>query len=63
MQESSNTEKRRQPSKMVISCLKWSTQIPYRITQNKQKDAAIKAVKIDGMSMSCASKIHGKYHL
>ena len=41
MQESSNTEKGRQPSKMVASCLKWSTQILYRITQNKQKDAAI----------------------
>ena len=27
-----------------------------------QMDAAIKAVKIDGMSMRCASKIHGKYH-
>ena len=25
-------------------------------------DAAIKAVKIDGMSVSCRSKIHGKYH-
>ena len=30
--------------------------------KNKQNDAAIKAVNIDGMSMSCASKIYRKYH-
>ena len=60
--ESLNTEKKETVKQVCLLLLKMVHLNSLKNDTTYQMDAAIKAVKIDGMSMRCTSKIHGKYH-